>query len=202
MGSRSRPPIPPSDLGVDIAARLSGIPEATLRLHVDQGRVLGVRRLPSGRRLISREGLLAYLQARGIPPRGLDGIDRRESGRVGTRPPGVRVRILSSREAPAGEGEGLLADLSAAGLRIEGLSWRGWLPGPDTPVAFRVQGGRLKGAGGRARLAWLVYRHRALGMGLRVLRMDDAAARVRWDRSVAAGLVAKRRLAERLASGA
>lgn len=162
-----------SEFGVDTAARLSGVPEPTLRLHVDQGKVLGVRRLPGGKRLINREGLLAYLRARGMDTKGLDQVERRESPRVHAHLTHVQIRVLDPENCKQlGYGKGFMADYSATGFKAQDVAWEGFLPGLLEPLEFRILDGRLKEACGKARLSWLLLRDGALSLGAGDLQLE------------------------------
>ena len=182
----------PAELGIELAARYAGIPAMTLRYHVDKGKILGIRKTPSGYRKISREGLLAYLQARGITPKKRQAIERRRTGRIGwsARPRVTRLTILEPGTLKVvGEGSGALVDLSETGFQLQGLSWRGYLPGPEIPeVAFRVSNtGRHRRCEGRAEVVWVLWRSGTLQMGLRILGFKDAESKQRWGEFVKAG---------------
>lgn len=172
-------------LGIDEASRLTGVPESTLRLHVDGGRVPGSLRLPTGRRLIPREALLAYLAERGLPSRHLEDIERRRSRRAWTAPLPVRLGIRHPRSGRTlGTGMGTLVEISVTGMSLKALNWKSCLPGPRTPVAFRVLGGALKGSQGVGRLRWFRLGERQdLRMGMKCLGTPET--RRRWRAFVA-----------------
>lgn len=180
--------------GIDAASKLAGIAECALRKHVDQGRLMGVRKLPSGKRLITREGLLTYLRARGVKPLHTERIERRGHERVEGH---VATRIsleLSDRRLPEplGTAEGPLANISRTGLQVRDLSWTGCLPGPDSILAGRILGGSLTGTGMTLRLAWVVFQGKKCTMGLRLEQLTGPDARARWERFIRAGIKAKR----------
>ena len=182
----------PESMGIGLAAKLAGVPIPTLRYQVDAGKVPGVHRTPSRRRRISREGLLAYMQARGIDPRRLRGMERRGADRIGwpARPRVTQLTILQPGSGKfVGQGSGALKDLSPTGFRLKDLSWKGYLPGPETlEVAFRVSNtGRHRRSEGRAEVAWIEYRSGKLGMGLRILNFKDGESKKRWEEFVKAG---------------
>ena len=151
------PSLWPSELGVTQAARLAGMPEVTLRLHVDQGKVLGVRRTESGRRMISRQGLLAYLQARGLDASRRGGLDAPSASRV-----------LVSWGGPMLEGR--LERVRGRSLEISGIVWQGPLPDPEAAVSFRIEGGALDGVGGEAQASWILWKGGRIDLVLRSVR--------------------------------
>ena len=185
------------------AARVAGLPPATLRDHVDAGKVMGVHRSPGGHRFISREGLLAYMQARGIEAKSLEAVEHRRAERIHwvARPRVTRLTVSKpGMDEFIGQGSGALVDLSPTGFRLKGLSWKGYLPGPETlQVSFRVSNtGRHRRSEGAAKVAWVVYRGGALEMGLRILKFADGRSRKRWEEFVQAGHEVGRRHAEGL----
>lgn len=163
-----------SEFGVDTAARLCGVPEPTLRLHVDQGKLMGVRRLPGGKRLINREGLLAYLKARGFETSGLEALERRGAPRIRAHLTHVHMTVQNPDiETQLGYGQGVMIDYSDTGFKAEKILWEGFLPALDEPLSFRILDGRLRQAQGKVRLSWLHFQDDELRMGLRDLRLDD-----------------------------
>ena len=196
MARTYRPQKLPGELGIIEAAALAGIPFTTLRTHVDTHKVMGVRRAPSGRRYISREGFLAYCRARGLTPKGGDALNRRRAERIWMHNVSAELRVLDPGSGKVlGRGEGAMGDLSATGFQVRDLAWEGFLPGPGTEVAFRVLNGELKDARGKALPAWVVYRDGRLGLGLEVL------GRPSWRAVLREGIESKRRVAEDLLSG-
>lgn len=187
-----------AEFGIDMASKLTGVPEHTLRLHIDQKRVMGVRKTPSGRRLISREGLASYLRAHGYDEEALSRIERRGAERiVRARPKPVRLEIVG---AGPGAGEGVLADLSETGFQVKDLSWTGCLPGPESAVRFWITGGELKGVEGEARVSWISLKDGALSLGFEATPLQ--ASKARWVAFIQKGVETKRREARQAARGA
>lgn len=184
-----------AEFGIDIASQLSGIPECTLRMHADEGKVMGVRRTASGRRLISRDGLIAYAQARGIKLRKLDFIERRRAERIGAqRAPNVRFSFGDERGI-LGEGEGPLVNLSLTGCQGKDLFWKGCLPGPKSILSFTVLGGELRGVKGTARASRVLSEEGIVTMGLKVEGFVTEEAGWRWETFVRSGIITRLKLA-------
>lgn len=186
-----------AEFGIDLASRITGYPEYTLRSDFDKKLIQGVRRTLGGKRLISREGLVAYLKAKGWDTEAISRIERRGAERVWSRKPKkVRLEMLDPRlEGPLGKGEGTLVDLSLTGFQARKFAWKGCLPGPGGLVGFEILGGELKGTRGQARLSWVVCRGEDFKMGFVIESLEGSGTPSRWKAFIGEGIESKQRLA-------
>lgn len=186
-----------AEFGIDLASRITGYPEHTLRADFDKRLLQGCRRTPGGKRLISREGLVSYLKAKGWDSEAISRIERRGAERIWSRKPKkVRLEILDPRlQEPLGVGEGTLVDLSLTGFQARKLSWKGYLPAPGGLVRFEVLGGELKGARGSALLSWVVCKGEDFKMGFVIESLEGRGTPSRWKAFIGEGIESKRRVA-------
>lgn len=189
-----------SEIGFEIASKFSGVPRATLIDHAEKKR-FPFRVLNTGKRLITRQALLDYLEKRGLKPR--KDLDRRGDPRMrGYAGYRVRLKVLDPEldRRTLGEGVGRIADLSVSGMRLTDLSWKGLLSGPDTEVVFEVLGGGLRDSQGIARVAWILYKGGEFQMGFRLSRLKGRGQSARWQGFIQSGIQALSEMEARQAS--